>query len=286
MAPGRVVPISEATVPEAEAAAAAKSSKLIFPLEAMSRTSEAVTPYCLARACQIGTPRSANWFMTSVSALPADAALLKIAPMSAMETPAAAAVLATVLRTPSSWSPGWMPAATAEAATVAASPRPNAVPLTDAEAFFMIESTAPASLPRPRSLARAVSMACRRENPPVRAVPRPAAAAPTAAVAGPDRAEASAEAALDAPEATAPTTEDMPDAIADAILAAPDAAPCAILAVPEARVPTIRAVPEARAPTIREAPEATAPTMEGTPEARAGPRREPTAAAACPTGPR
>ena len=80
--------------------------------------------------------------MTSVLSFPVEAALLKIAPISSMEMPAAAAELDTIFSVRSNLAPGSMPAATAPAATVAASPSPNAVPLTEARAFFMIASTA------------------------------------------------------------------------------------------------------------------------------------------------
>ena len=49
-APGTVEPISWATVPEAEAAAAWKSAKLIFPSDASFLTSAAGTPICSASA--------------------------------------------------------------------------------------------------------------------------------------------------------------------------------------------------------------------------------------------
>ncbi len=48
-----------------------------------------------------------------------------------------------------SWSPSLMPEADRLAATVAASPNPNAVPLTDASASFMISVTLALSWPRP-----------------------------------------------------------------------------------------------------------------------------------------
>ena len=71
------------------------------------------------------------------------------------------------------------------AATVAASPSPKLVPLTRAVALAMIASTLFASLPRPRSLAEAVSMALSRLNPAVSAVPMPAMPTVTAPVAMP-----------------------------------------------------------------------------------------------------
>ena len=57
-----------------------------------------------------------------------------------------------------SWSPSLMPDADRLAATVAASPSPNAVPLTEASASFMISVTLALSWPRPLSLACAVSL--------------------------------------------------------------------------------------------------------------------------------
>ena len=147
-------------------------------------------------------------------------------------------MLAMVFRTPSSLSPGSMPAATAEAATVAASPRPKAVPFTEAVAFFMIDSTEAASLPRPRSFALAVSIAVRREKPPVRAVPMPAAAAPTATVAGPESVDAMVEPIREAPEAAAETIDDSPEDSAEDIERTPEAIEEPIEAIPGPRAPT------------------------------------------------
>ena len=84
----------------------------------------------------------------------------------------AAAEFETDFRTASSCSPGWIPAATAPAAAVAAASRPKAVPFTDADAFCMMTDTASASLPRPRSFACATSIAFRRLKPFANAVPK------------------------------------------------------------------------------------------------------------------
>src|SRR5699024_10240143 len=125
----------------------------------------------------MGKPRSATCDRTSFCALPIDATLLKIPPISSISEPVADAELATDFRTPSSSLPGLMPAATAPAAVVAASPRPKDVPLTEARALSIIASTSLASLPRPFSFACAVSIPVRRPRP---LVIEPASAPPAA----------------------------------------------------------------------------------------------------------
>ena len=84
--------------------------------------------------------------------------------------------------------PGAMFAATAAAATEAASPMPNAVPVTALLALAMMADTSSAVCPKPRSFDSAWSMDCRRWKPEVTnaapsapAIPTPArAATPTA----------------------------------------------------------------------------------------------------------
>src|SRR5699024_2889640 len=114
---------------------------------------------------------------TSFCALPIDATLLKMPPISSISEPVADAELATDFRTSSSSLPGLIPAATAPAAVVAASPRPKDVPLTEARALSIIASTSSASLPKPFSLACAVSIPVRRPSP---LVIEPASAPPAA----------------------------------------------------------------------------------------------------------
>ena len=98
-------------------------------------------------------------------------------PISAMDAPDAAAASAVKLRYRVNSLPGLTPAATAEAAVVAASSRPYAVPLTEALAFFIISFTCSALLPRPVSFAFASSIAFRRVNPLDSAIPASAVVA-------------------------------------------------------------------------------------------------------------
>ena len=117
-----------------------------------------------------------SWSMSSPWSLPRAATDPKIVPMSVRLLPLICAVSATVLRTWVSSPPSLTPEADRLAATVAASPSPNAVPLTEARASFMISVTLALSWPRPLSLACAFSMLSARVKPPLaaRAVMPPA----------------------------------------------------------------------------------------------------------------
>ena len=107
--------------------------------------------------------------------------MLKIDPMEAMSVPAIVAASPTSPRYFSSSWPGATPAATADAAVVAASSMPNAVPFTATRALSMIFAVSEAEFPRPVSLASAFSIAERRPKPFTSAVPStaPMPAAPT-----------------------------------------------------------------------------------------------------------
>ena len=199
----------------------------------------------------MGMPRSASWLRSSVWAMPEVATLLKIEPISCMVVPEAAAELATFLSMSSSSWPGWMPAATAEAATVAASPRPNAVPFTEADALSMIAATVSASLPRPRSLAWAVSIAFSRLNPEVSAVARTAPPAATAAVAAVWMPVPIACPTEDAAEPTEDAIEAMPDVRVDRMLET--AGPIAVPILEATAEPTAAAAAPAGATAARTA---------------------------------
>ena len=114
-------------------------------------------------------PELMSWSMSSPCSLPRAATDPKIVPMSVRLRPLICAVSATVLSTLVSWAPSATPDADRLAATVAASPRPNAVPFTDASASFMISVTLLLSWPRPLSFACAFSMLRARSKPPLAA---------------------------------------------------------------------------------------------------------------------
>ena len=114
-------------------------------------------PACMS--CSISSPWS----------LPLAATCEKMTPMSLNPTPAICAASPTVPRTCWSWVPDWMPLATRVAATLAASPSPNAVPCTLFKASSMIASTLCVSCPRALSLVWARSMFNARSNPPLAA---------------------------------------------------------------------------------------------------------------------
>ena len=114
-------------------------------------------------------PELMSWSMSSPCSLPRAATDPKIVPMSVRLLPLICAVSATVLSTSVSWVPSATPDALNDAATVAASPRPNAVPFTEASASFMISATLLLSWPRPLSFACAFSMLRARSKPPLAA---------------------------------------------------------------------------------------------------------------------
>lgn len=174
-APRAVLPDWRAAPPMPRSIAFWKRSKSISPLEDILPTSAAETPISSASSLRIGMPRSPSCAITSPWILPVPATLLKIDPMSVIDVPAIVEASATSLRVRVRSSPGFTPAATVEAATVAASPRPNAVPFTDARAESMIFWTLLVECPSPVSFACASSMFSAREMPPLSA--RPATAA-------------------------------------------------------------------------------------------------------------
>ena len=112
-------------------------------------------PACMS--CSISSPWS----------LPLAATCEKMTPMSLKPMPAICAASPTVPSTCWSWVPDWMPLATRVAATLAASPSPNAVPLTELSASSMIASTLCVSWPRALSLVWARSMFSARSKPPL-----------------------------------------------------------------------------------------------------------------------
>ena len=168
-APVNVVPADSAAPPRPSCMASAKVWKSILPSETMSDTSALVLFRCLPSIWRTGMPLDMSWSMSSPWSFPRAATDPKIVPMSARLLPLICAVSATVLRTLVSWSPSLMPEADRLAATVAASPSPNAVPLTEASASFMISVTLALSWPRPLSLACAFSMLRARVKPPLAA---------------------------------------------------------------------------------------------------------------------
>ena len=168
-APANVVPALCAAPPNPSCMASAKVWKSILPSETMSDTSALVLFRCLPSIWRTGMPLDMSWSMSSPWSLPRAATEPKIMPMSVRLLPLICAVSATVLRTLVSWSPSLMPDADRLAATVAASPNPNAVPLTEASASFMISVTLALSWPRPLSLACAFSMLRARVKPPLAA---------------------------------------------------------------------------------------------------------------------
>ena len=187
-----------------------KVSTSTSPADAIFEASSAVTPISFARNCRTGIPWSPSWAITSPWTLLVDATLLKIAPMLPMSVPAIVAASPTSVRTDCRSLPGLMPAATAPAAVEAASSMPNAVPFTDASAFFMMPSTVFVEWPRPVSFACASSRDFKRPKPLVSAVPAsaPAARNPPAAafLKPPDRRDPSVRPCLSPAWSTAPPT--------------------------------------------------------------------------------
>lgn len=181
IAPSKLSPADWAAPPRCSRMAASKSSKDTLPSETIFWASSAVTWKWSARYCRTGMPASMSWSISSPWSLPVAATLPKMTPMSLNSTPAICAVSPTVLRTVCNWPPCLTPEATRPAATLAASPRPNAVPLTLASASFMMPSTLLVSWPRALSLVWARSMFSARSKPPLAA--RPTRAPPTAVVA-------------------------------------------------------------------------------------------------------
>lgn len=168
-APVNVVPALCAAPPRPSCMASAKVWKSILPSETMSDTSALVLLRCLPSIWRTGMPLDMSWSMSSPWSFPRAATDPKIVPMSVRLRPLICAVSATVLRTCVSSPPSLTPEAERLAATVAASPSPNAVPLTDARASFMISVTLALSWPRPLSLACAFSMLRARVKPPLAA---------------------------------------------------------------------------------------------------------------------
>lgn len=168
-APVNVVPALCAAPPRPSCMASAKVWKSILPSETMSDTSALVLFRCLPSIWRTGMPLDMSWSMSSPWSFPRAATDPKIVPMSVRLRPLICAVSATVLRTCVSSPPSLTPEADRLAATVAASPSPNAVPLTDASASFMISVTLALSWPRPLSLACAFSMLSARVKPPLAA---------------------------------------------------------------------------------------------------------------------
>ena len=183
-------------------------------------------------------------------------------PISSMETPAAAARFAVLVRTRVMSSPAPIPAAANDAAAVAASPRPNAVPFTDCVAESMRELTDWTSCPKPRIFAWAWSIALRRPRPLVIAV---AASAPTPAIAAP-AAEVRAEPIALPAEPAADTilekaleaVEEIPEKARPAALDAVDHAEETALPAREARPP----IPENAVDAPEEIPDHTRPIVE------------------------
>ena len=175
IAPSKVSPIAFAAPPIPVSIAAWNVSKSILPSETILETSAEVSPSWSASSDNTGIPRPRSCSMSSPWSLPRAATELKIMPISPIPEPAIAAVSAMVVRVRAKSSPGLIPAATAVAAVDAASPKPNAVPITAWEAFAMISVMPSASCPRPFSLALALSIAVKRAMPFVNTAP-PAAA--------------------------------------------------------------------------------------------------------------
>ena len=167
-APRTVSPDACAAVPAAPrlfSIAAWNVSKSTLPADAMADASSAVTPRCSASICKIGNPRSCSWFTESICSLLDAATLLKIDPSSPIDPPVIVAVSPTSLSVRCRSCPGFTPDATADAATAAASPMPNAVPFTAASASSMICDTPSAVCPSPVSFACASSMFSARSRP-------------------------------------------------------------------------------------------------------------------------
>ena len=178
--PCTVVPASRAAPPSPVSSAVWKISKETLPAEAIFRASSAVTPISEATICRMGIPASMSWFATSICIISDVATLLIIEPIEDRSVPAIVAASAVSVRVRCSSRPGWMPAATAEAAIVAASARPKEVPFTEARASSMIDVTPWVVCPRPASFDSAFSMPDSRPRPLFRDRARPEpAAAPT-----------------------------------------------------------------------------------------------------------
>ena len=123
-APRAVSPDFSAAPPMPASIAFWKVAKSILPAEAIADASAAVTPSSSASSCSAGMPASCSWLMTSIWTLFAAATLFQIPPISPIDVPAIVAASAASLSVRvRSW-PGLTPAATVDAATPAASPRP------------------------------------------------------------------------------------------------------------------------------------------------------------------
>ena len=151
--------------------ASANVWKSILPLDTMSDTSALVLPKWVASNWSTGTPELINWSMSSPCSLPRAATDPKIVPMSVRLRPEICAVSATVFNTSVICRPDLTPDADRLAATVAASPSPNAVPFTLASALSMMALMSVALWPRPLSLACAFSMFRARSKPPLENAP-------------------------------------------------------------------------------------------------------------------
>ncbi|QAU05014.1 hypothetical protein Henu3_gp82 [Mycobacterium phage Henu3] len=232
-------------------------------------SSSALTRYSSCSHWKIGRPRSDSMFRSSVNALPDVWTLLKIAPMSARFVPAIAAVSPANFRYSVSSTPGLMPAATADAAEVAASSRPNAVPSTASFAFDRIASTFCVSLPRPISFERASSIAVNRRIPDASAPPTTAVSPAPATVAAVLRPRPIAE----------PTREPMPRASRDRFDSSCAETPRPMSAACSPALTSLPAVcPADRAPSVRIIRPTSAP-LDSMPRASSRPAFLPTACA-------
>ena len=182
-APWVVSPIFRAAPPTPCSRAFWKVSNEILPSEASLRASSAVTPISAATICKIGMPASISWFATSICIMSEVATLLMIDPIDCRSVPAIAAASPVSFRVRSRSWPGLIPAATADAAIVAASSNPYAVPRTELRALSMIEPTSDALLPSPDSFASACLIELSRPMPlvsPAANAAPPATPTPTA----------------------------------------------------------------------------------------------------------
>ena len=164
--PSKLSPAFLAAPPMCSFMAASKSAKLTLPSETMSLAASVVVWKWSARYCRTGMPEPMSWSMSSPCSLPFAATWEKIRPMSWKLRPLIWAASPTVVSTPSRSPPCLMPDATSVAATLAASPSPKAVPLTEASALPMILSTLAVSYLRALSLVWARSMLSARSKPP------------------------------------------------------------------------------------------------------------------------
>ena len=157
-----------------------KSSVLILPASMSLRISSTVLPVVFASRLSSGIPLSVSIFISSADTLPFAATLLNTAPISDISVPATDAASATRLRYLVSSCPGFIPAATADADVVAASPSPNAVPFTDSSAESITFCISGPSIFRPSSFAFAWSIAFNLSKPFLSEIPAKAAPAATA----------------------------------------------------------------------------------------------------------